>query len=85
MTKFLNTLTLTLALLSSVHLSSAHAEGLDVDQMKGMKKECMDKEHDNKKCHNEVMKKCQESKSKKDCTKMMKKVHKEMSKEKSEY
>jgi hypothetical protein len=85
MKKTLSTLLTLLVTMTSLHIGFVHADGLDVDQMKGMKKECMDKEHDNKKCHNEVMKKCEESKSKKECTKMMKKVHKEMSKEKSEY
>lgn len=62
----------------------AHAEGMDMDQMKAMKKECMDvNNNNNKMCHNQVLKKCEETKSKKECNKMMKKMHKEMSMEKT--
>lgn len=55
---------------------------MTLESLKQTKKECMDEYKDNKVCHEQTMKKCEEKNSKEDCTKMMKQIHKEMEKEK---
>lgn len=44
---------------------------MDASQMSTMMGQCMEKNKDNKMCNQEMMKKCQEKKSKNDCSKMM--------------
>ncbi len=80
MKKSLNTL-LTAFILLAVNIPITFSADMDMDQMKTLKKECMDKNNDNKMCHAEVMKNCEEKMSKKECSKMMKKMRKEMKNE----
>lgn len=83
MTKKIYALIACFTLSSALHLG-AYAEDMDMAQMKTMKKECMEEHKDNKICHEQVMKKCEEKSSKKKCSKMMKEMHKEMKSEMKE-
>ena len=45
---------------------------MDLEHMKGMKRECMEMRKDGKMCHRQMMKKCQMEMSKGACDEMMK-------------
>lgn len=80
--KALSSLALSLSLLTSLNVFSAdkemkmekHNKKMDMDHMHMMMKDCMAKQADDKKCHQEILDKCEESKSMKNCSEVMNKM-----------
>lgn len=81
-TNALSALVLTFSLLTSFNAISSekemkmekHSKKMDMDHMHMMMKDCMAKQADDKKCHQEILDKCEQSKSMKNCSEVMNKM-----------